>query len=381
MIGEDILYIGTDDTALDLFEGQYPIPNGITYNTHVILDEKTAVISTVCEGTIGDFIDNLKSVLGGRKPDYLVMSHLEPDHSAALKVFLEEYPDVTVVATAKAFQMLPEFLDTDVKNTLTVKEGDKLSLGRHILTFIMAPMVHWPEVMMEYDEADKILFSADAFGRFGLMDNEETWDDEARRYYINIVGKYGAQVQAVLKKAASLDIERICPLHGPDLTGDALAHALDLYQTWSLYEPEKDGVLVAYASIYGHTAEAARIIADMLENSGEEVRVMDLARCDMSEAVAQAFRYDRMILAASSHDAGLMPFMESFISHLKSKNYQKRKVGLIENGCWAPSAGRVMKDMLSTFKEITVIDPVVTLNGIIRESDRAKLKELAEAMQ
>ena len=337
MIADDILYIGVDDRTLDLFEGQYPIPNGVSYNSYVILDEKVAVMDTVDHRKTDAYLENLERALGGRRPDYLVISHLEPDHASSIGAFLAKYPDTTLVGNAKTFQMLPQYFDLELPATLTVKEGDTLCLGKHTLTFVMAPMVHWPEVMVSYDSCDKVLFSADAFGKFGALDAEEAWDCEARRYYFNIVGKYGPQVLALLKKAAGLEIRTVCPLHGPVLQGEALSHALELYQIWGSYGVESEGVFIAYASLHGNTAAAAEKLAGLLREKGCTVETADLAREDMAESLENAFRYGKMVLAAASYNAGLMPFMEDFLHHLKAKNYQKRTVALIENGSWPPA--------------------------------------------
>lgn len=380
MISKDIYYIGANDKDLDLFEGQYEIPNGIAYNSYVIMDEMIAVMDTVDKRKTGEYLENLETVLGGRTPDYLVVSHLEPDHASSIQAFMEKYPGVKLVGNAKTFQMLPQFFTGEIGETIVVKEGDTLKLGSHTLTFVMAPMVHWPEVMMTYDSCSKILFSADAFGKFGSLDVEEPWDDEARRYYFNIVGKYGAQVQAVLKKASTLDIDAICPLHGPILK-DTIGHVIKLYQTWSSYAPELSGVLIAYASLHGNTAQGAKQLAELLRTKGcPEVTVMDLARCDMAEALENAFRYDRIVLAASSYNGGVVPCMEDFLHHLKGKNFQKRRVGLVENASWAPSAARTMKEILSQMKDIAVIEPMVTIRGLVKDSDVAALEQLAESL-
>lgn len=380
MISKDIYYIGVNDKDLDLFEGQYEIPNGIAYNSYVIMDEKIAVMDTVDKRKTGEYLENLEKVLGERTPDYLVVSHLEPDHASSIQAFMDRYPGIKLVGNAKTFQMLPQFFTGETGETIVVKEGDTLKLGSHTLTFVTAPMVHWPEVMMTYDSCSKILFSADAFGKFGSLDVEEPWDDEARRYYFNIVGKYGAQVQAVLKKASALDIDAICPLHGPVLK-DTIGHVMELYQTWSSYGPEQSGVLIAYASLHGNTAEGAKRLAELLRAKGcPEVTVMDLARCDTAKTLENAFRYDRMVLAASSYNGGVVPCMEDFLHHLKGKNFQKRTVGLVENGSWAPSAARTMKELLSQMKDIAVAEPVVTIRGVVKDSDAAALEQLAESL-
>ncbi len=379
-IADHIFYIGVDDKTLDLFEGQYIIPNGISYNSYVIMDEKIAVMDTVDKRKTAEYLENLEKVLDGKKPDYLVVSHLEPDHASSIGAFLERYPETVLVGNAKTFQMLPQFGVTVPKEVITVKEGDTLELGHHVLTFVMAPMVHWPEVMIAYDSTDKILFSADAFGKFGALAAGEDWDCEARRYYFNIVGKYGAQVQAVLKKATGLDIQMICPLHGPVLT-DTIGHALELYDIWSSYGVESEGVFIAYATLHGNTADAAKKLAEILKSKGcPKVAMADLARDDMAEALEDAFRYGKVVLAASTYDGGVMPFMADFLNHLKHKNYQKRTVGLIENGSWAPVAARTMKGALEQMKEITVVEPVVTVRGVVKDSDMAALEAWAQAI-
>ena len=384
-ISDSVKYIGVDDTTIDLFESQYVVPEGVSYNSYVILDEKTAVMDTVDKRGMKLWEDNLLNALDGRKADYVIVQHMEPDHAGSLARLLELYPDITVVGNAKTFVMINQFFENiDIKNTLTVKEGDTLSLGSHTLTFVMAPMVHWPEVMVTYESSEKILFSADGFGKFGalsLTENEEDWACEARRYYFNIVGKYGAPVQTLLKKASALDIKTICPLHGPVLT-DNLGYYLDLYNTWSSYQPESKGVFVAYASIHGNTAHAAEKFADMLRNKGvEKVVVTDLSRCDIAEAVEDAFRYDRMVLAAASYDAGVFPIMQDFLHHLQAKAYQNRTVGLIENGSWAPTAAKTMRNILNTMKNITVVEPVVTIKSVLKKTDIPALDQLADAIK
>lgn len=384
-ISDSVKYIGVDDTTIDLFESQYVVPEGVSYNSYVILDEKTAVMDTVDKRRMKQWEDNLINALDGRKADYVIVQHMEPDHAGSLARLLELYPDITVVGNAKTFVMINQFFENiDIKNTLTVKEGDTLSLGSHTLTFVMAPMVHWPEVMVTYESSEKILFSADGFGKFGalsLTENEEDWACEARRYYFNIVGKYGAPVQTLLKKASALDIKTICPLHGPVLT-DNLGYYLDLYNTWSSYQPENKGVFVAYASIHGNTAHAAEKFADMLRNKGvEKVVVTDLSRCDIAEAVEDAFRYDRMVLAAASYDAGVFPIMQDFLHHLQAKAYQNRTVGLIENGSWAPTAAKTMRNILDTMKNITVVEPVVTIKSVLKKTDIPALDQLADAIK
>ena len=381
MVTEEIRYIGADDREIDLFEGQYRVPEGISYNSYVILDEKIAVMDTVDYRRHEEFLANLEKELQGRKPDYLVISHVEPDHASSVRALTERYPEITLVGNAKTFSMLSQYFDLDFSGALTVKEGDSLKLGSHELTFYMAPMVHWPEVMVTYDSCDRVLFSADGFGKFGALDAEEDWDCEARRYYFNIVGKYGAQVQALLKKAAGLSIETICPLHGPVLKGAMLANALEKYQIWSSYGVESEGVFIAYATLHGNTRDAAEKMGEILTGLGcPKVAMADLARDDMAEAVEDAFRYGKIVLAASSYDAGVMPFMADFLHHLQAKNYQKRTVALIENGSWGPTAARTMRGLLEQMKEITVIDPAVTIRGALKESDVPALTEAAKAL-
>ena len=384
VISDSVKYIGVDDTTIDLFESQYVVPEGVSYNSYVILDEKVAVMDTVDPRGMEQWEKNLLDTLNGRKVDYLVVQHLEPDHSGSIARLVELFPDVTLVGNAKTFAMLPQFFNIPLEgHTLTVKEGDTLSLGEHTLTFVMAPMVHWPEVMVTYESKEKILFSADGFGKFGALSKTEAEDDwacEARRYYFNIVGKYGAPVQTLLKKAAGLDIATICPLHGPVLK-DNLGYYLDLYNTWSSYQPEDKGILVAYASIHGNTAKAAEKLAEMLREKGaEKVVVSDLAREDMAEVIEDAFRYDRMILAAASYDAGVFPCMQDFLHHLQSKAYQNRKVGIMENGSWAPTAARTMKSILETMKNIEIVEPVVTIRSVMKDSDLPEMEKLADAM-
>lgn len=379
-VTRDIRYIGVDDHQIDLFEGQYAVPNGISYNAYVILDDKIAVVDTVDARKTEEYLQNLEAVLGGRSPDYLVISHVEPDHASSLKAFVDRYPSVQLVGNAKTFTMLQQYFDLDFASALVVKEGDSLSLGKHELTFYMAPMVHWPEVMVTYDSCDKVLFSADGFGKFGALDVQEDWDCEARRYYFNIVGKYGGQVQALLKKVAGLDIQVICPLHGPVLS-ENLGYYVNKYDIWSSYAPETEGVFIAYASLHGNTAGAARKLADILRAKGcPEVEMIDLARGDFAEAVEGAFEFGKVVLAASSYDGGVMPFMDKLLHHLKAKNYQKRTVALIENGSWAPSAARTMKELLGQMKEITVLEPVVTIRGAVKPGDVEQLEQLAQAL-
>ena len=380
-VTDSIVYIGVDDKSIDLFESQYAVPNGISYNSYVILDEKTAVMDTVdARGTAG-WLDNLTAALDGRPLDYLVVLHMEPDHSGSLKILADKYPDMKIVGNAKTFTMMQQFFALDLTDRMvTVKEGDTLSLGAHTLQFVMAPMVHWPEAMVAYEQKEKILFAADAFGKFGALDTEEPWDDEARRYYVNIVGKYGPQVQALLKKAAALDIAMICPLHGPILK-ENLPHYIEKYNIWSSYTPEEEGVLIACASIHGHTMQAAKKMAEILEAKGaRQVKVLDLARDDMALAVSEAFRYDRLLLAAASYNADVFPCMETFLLHLRGKNYQKRAVGLLENGTWAPSAGKCMKEILSKMKDIRLCQQMVTVKSAYKDADLPAMEALAEEL-
>lgn len=375
---DSVKYIGADDKDLDLFESQYIVPNGVSYNSYVILDDKIAVMDTIDERKTDEWFANLEKELGGKTPDYLVISHLEPDHSANIKKFTEKYPSAALVGTAKTFAMLPQFFDIDASvEKITVKEGDCLSLGSHELTFIMAPMVHWPEVMVEYEKTEKILFSADAFGKFGALDTDEDWACEARRYYFNIVGKYGGPVQTLLKKAANLEIKTICPLHGPILT-ENLEYYINLYNTWSSYEPEKDGVFIACASVYGNTKNAALKLKEILEEKGVKVSFSDITRDDMAEAVEDAFKYSKIVLAASSYDGGVFPPMEELLCHLKAKAFQNRKIGIIENGSWAPSAARTIKATLESMKNISVCENTVTVKSAFKESDVPALETLAQ---
>ena len=381
-LSKDIYYIGVDDKKIDLFEGQYVVPNGISYNSYVIMDEKIAVMDTVDLSMCEEWCQNLENTLNGKTPDYLVVLHMEPDHAGSIEKFLNKYTKANVVANAKTFQMISQFfekLDLTDRQVL-VAEGDELSLGEHKLVFVMAPMVHWPEVMVAYEQKEKILFSADAFGKFGALDVEEEWDCEARRYYINIVGKYGAPVQSLLKKVANLDIEKIYPLHGPMLT-ENLGYYINKYDIWSSYRSEDEGVFIAYTSIYGNTKKAAEKLKDILEQKGVvKVSMVDLARDDMAEAVEDAFRYDRLVLASPTYDGGMFPFMEAFINRLKSKNFQNRKVGFIENGSWAPVAGKKMMDEMSTLKNMELIEDKVTIKSTVKEDDIVQLEKLADAL-
>lgn len=382
-ITDAVKYIGVDDTTIDLFESQYVVPEGVSYNSYLILDEKTAVMDTVDKRGMEAWERNLLSELNGRKADYLVIHHLEPDHAGSIARLVELFPDITLVGNAKTFSMLPQFFDLDLEGkTLVVKEGDTLSLGEHELQFILSPMVHWPEVMVSYERRDKILFSADGFGKFGALEltKDEDWACEARRYYFNIVGKYGAPVQALLKKAAALDIAQICPLHGPVLS-ENLGYYIGMYDTWSSYKPENEGVLIAYASIHGNTGEAAERLGEMLREKGvPKVVVSDLAREDMAEVIEDAFRYDRMVVAAASYDGGVFPCMQDFLQHLQSKAYQNRKVAIVENGSWAPSAARVMKSILETMRNVEIVGETVTIRSAVKQEDVANLEKLADAL-
>lgn len=380
-ITNDIRYIGVNDHDIDLFEGQYIVPEGMAYNSYVIIDEKIAVMDTVSADFGEEWLANLENVLGGRKPDYLIIHHMEPDHSANIDKFISAYPEATIVGNAKTFEMIDQFFGRGLcKNNLAVKNGEVLSLGRHELTFLFAPMVHWPEVMMSYDGADKALFSADAFGKFGALDcQDKEWDCEARRYYMGIVGKYGMQVQAVLKKAAALDIKMICPLHGPVLTGD-LSHYMSLYDIWSSYGVESDGVCIAYTSVYGNTKRAAELLAKKLEERGCKAAISDLARCDMAEAVEDAFRYGKLVLATTTYNADIFPFMKQFIDHLTERNYQNRTIGFIENGTWAPTAAKIMKAMFEKSKNINYIDTTVTLRSAMTEENAEAIERMAEEL-
>ena len=381
-VTENIKYIGVDDTTIDLFESQYVVPNGISYNSYLIMDEKIAIMDTVDFRKSEEWFVNLEEALEGRIPDYLVVQHMEPDHSGNIATLIEKYSGIKIVASAKAIQMMPQFFENICfeGKTIIVKEGDTLNLGTHTLKFFMAPMVHWPEVMVTYDSLDKILFTADGFGKFGALAHEEEWACEARRYYFNICGKYGAQVQALLKKAATLDIECICPLHGPILK-ENLDYYIGLYDTWSKYEVETEGIFIAYASIHGGTKKVAEKLAEILREKGApKVSIADLCRDDMAEAVEDAFRMSKLVVAAASYDADVFPPMHDFLHHLKLKAYQKRRVGIIENGSWAPCAGRIMKGMLETMKEIEIVEPMVTIRSTMKQGDIPALEALADAM-
>lgn len=380
-IKENIIYVGVNDHQVDLFEGQYPVPHGMSYNSYVILDEKIAVMDTVDIVFGQQWLSNVEEALGGRKPHYLVIQHMEPDHSANIPTFLEKYPDTKVVATSQAFKMMNQFFGLELgERAVTAANGGTLELGIHTLQFVFAPMVHWPEVMMTYDMKEKILFSADGFGKFGALDVEEEWAGEARRYYIGIVGKYGVQVQNILKKAAALDIQAICPLHGPVLT-ENLGYYLDLYNTWSSYEAEEKGVAIAYASIYGHTREAALFLAEQLREKDIPVAVHDLARTDLSQAVADAFRYSSLVLASNTYNAGINPFMHDFITRLLERSYQKRTIGLMENGSWAPMAAKTMQAMFEKSKDITFAENTVTVMSAMKAQDKEKIGKLAGELQ
>ena len=385
-ISDSVRYIGVNDHKTDLFEGQYPVPMGMSYNSYVILDEKIAVMDTVDESFTGEWLENLERELDGRRPDYLIVQHMEPDHSGGIPLFLRKYPDAKVAATPKTFEMIKQFLygeedgallqEKIAERSIKAENGGTLSLGSHTLQFLFAPMVHWPEVMMTYEQTEQLFFSADAFGKFGALDKEETWADEARRYYIGIVGKYGVQVQNVLKKAAEIDITAICPLHGPILQ-ENLGYYLDLYEKWSSYTPESQGIAVFYASIYGHTKKAALFLAEELKkrNAGEVV-VYDLARTDLSQAVSEAFRYDKLVLACSTYNGGIFPFMEDFIRRLLERNFQNRRIGLIENGSWAPMAAKVIKGMFEKSKNITFTDTTITITSAMKEQDKEQMEKM-----
>lgn len=378
-ITDDIKYIGVNDHDIDLFEGQYIVENGMAYNSYAVIDDKIAIMDTVDAYFTDEWLENIEKALGGRTPDYLIIQHMEPDHSANITNFVDRYPNVKIVASAKAFVMMKNFFGIDFSDkSIVVGEGDTLNLGKHTLSFITAPMVHWPEVIVTYDNFDKVLFSADGFGKFGALDVDEDWACEARRYYFGIVGKYGAQVQSLLKKAAALDIKTICPLHGPVLK-ENLGYYIDLYNTWSSYGVESEGVVIAYTSVYGNTKKAAEELAEKLKSKGcEKVSVNDLARCDMAEAVEDAFRYGKLVLATTTYNADIFPFMREFINHLTERNFQNRKIGLIENGSWAPMAAKVMKASFEKSKNITFCDTVVKINSALNDESKAELEKLAE---
>ncbi len=381
LITDDIKYIGVSDNKIDLFEGQYKVPNGISYNSYLIADKKIAVMDTVDAAFTEEWLDNLQNALGGRTPDYLIVQHMEPDHAANIDTFMAAYPEAKIVSSAKAFAMMKSFFGTEYADRrIVVGDGDTLTLGRHTLTFVTAPMVHWPEVIVTYDSYDKVLFSADGFGKFGSPDTDEPWADEARRYFIGIVGKYGTQVQSLLKKAAGLDISMICPLHGPVLK-DNLGYYLNLYSTWSSYQPEEDGIVIAYTSVYGNTRKAVRLLEEKLKAGGcQNVTVYDLARCDMSAAVADAFRYSKLVLATTTYNADIFPFMREFIDHLTERNYQNRTVALMENGSWAPMAAKVMRGLLENSKNITYTETSVKLLSALNEESTAQLYALANEL-
>ena len=379
-ITNDIKYIGVNDHQVDLFEGQYVVPNGMAYNSYAIMDEKIAIMDTVDQNFTQQWLENIRNTLGDRKPDYLVVQHMEPDHSANIDNFLKEYPEATVVSSSKAFAMMKNFFGTDYADRrIVVGEGDTLSLGKHTLTFVTAPMVHWPEVIVTYDSYDKVLFSADGFGKFGALDVEEDWACEARRYYIGIVGKYGLQVQTLLKKAATLDIAKICPLHGPVLT-ENLGYYINLYDIWSSYKVEDEGVVIAYTSVYGNTKTAALLLAEKLEEKGVKVSVHDLARTDMAEAVEDAFRYGKLVLATTTYNGDIFPFMKEYIHHLTERNYQNRTIGLIENGSWAPVAVKVMTKMFEGSKNLTFTNTTVKIFSALNDETKAQVDALAEEL-
>lgn len=381
MEAAQIKYIGVNDKSIDLFEGQYPVPNGVSYNSYLILDERIAVMDTADARAADEWLKNLELALAGRNPDYLIVSHMEPDHAGSLELAARKYPGMKIVGSAKTFGMISQFFDIDLSNrTVTVQEGDEIKLGSRTLRFYMAPMVHWPEVMVTYEASEGILFSADAFGKFGALDVQEEWEDEARRYYYNIVGKYGVQAQALLKKAATLDISAIYPLHGPILK-DNLSYYINKYQLWSSYTPEEKGVLIAYASIYGHTAQAAKALSDMLTRRGIKSVLRDLARTDVSYCVADAFKYEKMVLASASYDGGIFPPMEEFLHHLKSKIYRGRQVGIVENGTWAPSAAKGIKELLGQMKDIVICEPVITIKSAANKAVYEQMEMLAEALR
>ncbi len=380
-ISDSIRYVGVDDRDIDLFESQYIVPNGVSYNSYIIIDDKIAIMDTVDARKTDEWLENLDKELAGKTPSYLILSHMEPDHSGSIQAVAEKYPDMKLVGNAKLFAMLPQFFDMDVDaRKVAVAEGDTLELGSHTLTFVMAPMVHWPEVMVEYESSEKVLFSADAFGKFGALDTDEDWACEARRYYFNIVGKYGAQASALLKKAAALDIQTICPLHGPILK-ENLEYYIGKYQTWSSYEAEDDGVLVAYGSIHGNTAKAAKKLGEILEAKGaKKVVVCDLAREDLAEAVEDAFRYDKLVVACATYDAGLFPIMQDFLFHLGHKNFQNKKVAFMENGSWAPMANKKMREFFDGMKNMTLCENTVTIKSAMKEANIAEMEALADEL-
>ena len=380
-ISDSIVYIGADAKTIDLFESQYVVPNGVSYNSYLILDDKIAIMDTVDPRATEEWFANLEKALDGKTPDYLIVSHMEPDHAGNIQAVAEKYPEMKIVGNAKTFPMMAQFFDMDLSDRkVVVKEGETLELGNHTLQFFMAPLVHWPEVMVAYEQSEKILFSADGFGKFGALDTEEDWACEARRYYFNIVGKYGAQVQALLKKASGLDIQMICPLHGPILK-ENLGYYIGLYDTWSSYKPESEGIFIAYASIHGNTAKAAKKLKEILEAKGApKVSIADLARDDMAEAIEDAFRYDRVVCCCATYDGGMFPCMEDFLAHLKAKNYQKRKMGFMENGSWGPVAAKKMKAVVETMKDITIVDRVVTIRSTMNDANIQTMEELADAL-
>ena len=380
-VTDSVLYVGCDDLDIDLFESQYHVPNGVSYNSYVILDEKIAIMDTVDPRRTEEWLEKVEKALGGRLPDYLVVQHMEPDHAGSIQKICTKYPQMQIVSNAKVFGMMPQFFGFDLTGrTITVKEGDTLSLGSHTLTFVMAPMVHWPEVMVTYEASEKILFSADGFGKFGALSVEEDWTDEARRYFINIVGKYGAQVQNLLKKAATLDIAMICPLHGPVLK-EELGYYIGKYLTWSSYEPEEDGIVIACASIHGNTKRAMLKFAEILKEKGaENVKFFDLSRDDMAEAIAETYQYSKLVVACPTYDGVLFPCMEDFLYHLKIKNFQNRKAAIVENGSWAPMSGKLMKAYLEGMKNITLVEPTVTIKSTISEKNLEELNALADAL-
>lgn len=380
-VTDSVLYVGCDDLDIDLFESQYHVPNGVSYNSYVILDEKIAIMDTVDPRRTEEWLEKVEKALGGRLPDYLVVQHMEPDHAGSIQKICTKYPQMQIVSNAKVFGMMPQFFGFDLTGrTITVKEGDTLSLGSHTLTFVMAPMVHWPEVMVTYEASEKILFSADGFGKFGALSVEEDWTDEARRYFINIVGKYGTQVQNLLKKAATLDIAMICPLHGPVLK-EELGYYIGKYLTWSSYEPEEDGIVIACASIHGNTKKAMLKFAEILKEKGaENVKFFDLSRDDMAEAIAEAYQYSKLVVACPTYDGVLFPCMEDFLYHLKIKNFQNRKAAIVENGSWAPMSGKLMKAYLEGMKNITLVEPTVTIKSTMSEKNLEELNALADAL-